>query len=169
MEAERFVLDQLVLELREHGRRLRAIEAQLRKFAAKAPAAEAEARAVLASIPGVGAVTVDVVVSELAEISRFRSAKRVCAYAGLAPGQRESAGRAKNLGITKEGSRLLRWVLVEAAWRLAWRTPRWKTIFEGLARRRGRKKAIVAVARRLLCVMFAMLRTGRAYQPALVS
>jgi transposase len=168
VEADRFVLDQLVLEWREHDRRLEAIEAQLRKFAAKAPAAEAEARAVLASIPEVGAVTVDVVVSELAEIGRFRSAKRVCAYAGLAPGQRESAGRAKNLGITKEGSRLLRWVLVEAAWRLVYRTPRWKTIFEGLAARRGRKKAIVAVARRLLCVMFAMLRTGQAYQPALV-
>ena len=90
-------------------------------------------------------------------------------YPGLVPGQRESAGHRKELGITKEGSRLLRWALVEGAWRLVNSTNRWKTIFEALAKRRGRKKAIVAVARRLLCVMVAMLRSGRAYQPAFVS
>jgi hypothetical protein len=62
----------------------------------------------LESIPGVGDMTVDVVISEVGDVRRFRSAKRVSAYAGLAPGQRESAGRSKSLGITKEGSRLLR-------------------------------------------------------------
>jgi transposase len=61
---------------------------------------------VLETIPGVGPVTVDVVVSELGDVGRFCSAKRVAAYAGLAPGQRESAGKSKELGITKEGSRL---------------------------------------------------------------
>jgi transposase len=168
-EADRFVLDQLTEEWQHHCDRLKKIEAELRAFAAKAPVAEAESRAVLDTIPGVGPVTVDVVISELGDIDRFSSAKKVCAYAGLTPGQRESAGRSKSLGITKEGSRLLRWVLVEGAWRLVYRTKRWKTIFEGLAKRRGRKKAIVAVARRLLCVMVAMLRSGRAYEAALVN
>jgi transposase len=167
--ADRFILDQLLEEWQQHHRRLKQIEEHLMRFAEGAPVAEAEARAVLDTIPGVGPVTVDGVVSELGDIGRFRSAKQVCAYAGLAPGRRESAGRSKDLGITKEGSRLLRWLLVEAAWRLVHRTRRWKTIFEELAQRRGRKKAIVAVARRLLCVMVAMLRSGRAYQPALVS
>ncbi|MFQ5792134.1 MAG: IS110 family transposase [Acidobacteriota bacterium] len=166
--ADRFVLDDLIDEWREFSRRLEAVEKELRSFAKKAPAQEAEARAALDTIPGVGAVTVDVVVSELGDVSRFRSQKRVCAYAGLAPGQRESAGRGKELGITKEGSRLLRWALVEAAWRLIRFSKRWRTIFEGLAGRRGKKKAIVAVARRLLCVMVAMLQSGRRYRHAAV-
>lgn len=122
----------------------------------------------LDTIPRVGAVTVDVMVSELGDVRRFRSAKQICASAGLAPGQRESAGRSKELGITKEGSRLMRWVLTEAAWQLVYRTKRWETVFEALAHRRGKKKAIIAIARRLLCVMVAMLRSDRSYQPAAV-
>ena len=166
--ADRFVLDDLTEEWHAFNRRLKAVEKALQSFAKKAPAQEAEARAALDTIPGVGSVTVDVVISELGDVSRFRSAKRVCAYAGLAPGQRESAGRSKSLGITKEGSRLLRWALVEAAWRLVRFSKRWRTVFDNLAARRGKKKAIVAVARRLLCVMTAMLQNGRAYRHAAV-
>ncbi|MCG8406900.1 MAG: IS110 family transposase [Phycisphaerales bacterium] len=164
--ADRFALDQLRQQWEQHRQQLKAIEQELMRFAASAPVHEAEARAVLDTIPGVGPVTVDVVVSELGDVRRFRSAKQVCAYAGLAPGQRESAGRTKELGITKEGSRLMRWVLTEAAWQLVNRTSRWRTVFETLAQRRGKKKAIIAIARRLLCVMVAMLRSGRRYQPA---
>ena len=167
-QADRFALDQLYAEWEAHGHQLQAAEKRLREFAAEAPIREAEARAVLNTIPGVGVVTVDVVVSELGDIRRFGSQKKVCAYAGLAPGGRESAGRSKQLGITKEGSRLLRWVLVEASWQLVYRTSRWRSIFEALAKRRGKKRAIVAVARRLLCVMVSMLQTGRKYRPAMI-
>ena len=167
--ADRFVLDQLRGEWQRNTDQLEAADKRLRAFAESGPAHESEARAVLHTIPGVGAVTVDVVISELGDVRRFRSAKRVCAYAGLVPGSRESAGRSKQLGITKEGSKLLRWVLVEAAWQLVYRTRRWGAIFDSLAQRMGKKKAIVAVARRLLCVMVSMLRNGRAYQPALAA
>jgi transposase len=164
--ADRFVLGQL-RALWEHleGQRV-ALDKELRAFAKKAPTAEAEARAVLGTIPGVGAVTVDIVLSALGDSSRFRSLKRTAAYAGLASGQRESAGKSKELGITKEGSRLLRWALVEAAWRLVRQSRRWSTVFEGLRKRRGKKKAIVAVARRLLGVMVALLRSGQPYRQA---
>jgi transposase len=167
-EADCFVLDQLREEWKQAAHRLEAVERQLRAFSATAPSHEAEARAVLNTIPGVGPVTVDVVISELADVRRFRSQKKACAFAGLAPGQRESAGHSQQLGISKQGSRLLRWVLTEAAWQLVYRTRRWRTIFESLAARRGKKKAIIAVARRLLCVMVAMWQSGRKYQPALV-
>jgi transposase len=88
----------------------------------------------------------------------------VAAYAGLAPGVRQSAGKSKEMGITKKGSGLLRWALVEAAWRLVARSGRWKVVYEGIKRRRGGKKAIVAVARRLLGVMTAMLRARAPYR-----
>jgi transposase len=164
--ADRFVLKQLRALWEQLEEQRAALDKELRAVAKKAPSAEAEARAVLESIPGIGPVTVDVVVSELGDVRRFRSAKRVAAYAGLAPGQRDSADKHKELGITKEGSRLLRWALVEAAWRLVRQSQRWSNVFEALCKRRGKKKAIVAVARRLLGVMTALLRTGQPYRQA---
>jgi transposase len=160
-DSDRLVGDQLLAEWTHHRTQLRALAQRLKAFAAKAPTAEAEARAVLRTIPGVGPVTVEVVVSELGDVRRFGSAKKACAYAGLTPAVRESAGKAKELGITKRGSGLLRWALVEAAWRLVRRSTRWRGISEGIKRRRGGKKAIVAVARRLLCVIVAMLKSSQ--------
>ena len=167
-EADRFVLSQLAEELAHCQVQLGLLEKQLVEFAGSAPAAEAEARAVLQTIPWVGPVTVEAVLSELGDVRRFGSQKKACAYAGLVPGRRESAGKAKDLGITKEGSALLRWVLVEAAWRLVGRTRRWGSIMEALSKRRGRRRAIVAVSRRLLCVMVAMMQSGRGYRPVAV-
>jgi transposase len=167
--ADRFVVDQLLLELDCQQARLKAVQAELKEFAAQAPAAEAEGRALLQSIPGVGPVTTEVVLSELADPKRFRSAKCAVAYAGMAPGQRESAGKKKELHIERKGSAMLRWVLVEAAWQLVRRTGRWRGIFENLSARIGRKKAIVAVARRLLTVMMALLKSGQPYRHAYAS
>jgi transposase len=84
----------------------------------------------------------------------------------LSPGGRESAGKRKDLGITHQGSRILRWVLVQAAWQLVRRDGQWQRIFEALAKRRGKKKAIVAVARRLLCLMMAVVLNDRPYRRA---
>lgn len=113
-----------------------------------------------------GPITVDVVLSELGDVKRFRSQKKVVAYAGLAPGLRESAGHRKRLRITKEGSRMLRWALVETAWRLVGRSRRWGFAYEKLKLRCGAKKAIVAIARRILGVMVSMLRSGQRYSLA---
>ena len=168
IEADRFVLDQLLGEWRTYTEQLKEVDKRLHAFAQEAPVQEAEAREILDSIPTVGPVTIDVVLSELGDLGRFRSQKKVSAYVGLAPGQRESAGRTRELSITKEGSRLLHWVLVQAAWRLVNSTVRWRRIFEGVLRRRGKKRAIVAVARRLLCVMVSMLQNGRSYQAGMV-
>jgi len=67
----------------------------------------------LESMPCVGLVTIEVVLAEAGDIRRFGSQRKATAYAGLAPGIRESAGKAKQLGITKQGSQLLRTTLVE--------------------------------------------------------
>ena len=167
-DADRWVLDQLIEEWAFHDGQLDEIDRALREFGESAGAEEQEARAVLDSIPYVGAVTVDVVCSELGDVRRFRSNKRAASYAGLAPGYRESSGKRKDLGITKQGSGLLRWALIESAWRLVFHTARWRAVFEALSKRRGRKRAITAVARRLLCVMVSMLKSGRRYQAAMV-
>lgn len=164
--ADRFVLTQLEQRLDFLTQQLDAVNEELHRFAKSAPLAEREARAVLESIPCVGPVTIDVVISELGDVRRFGSQKKVVAYAGLAPGIRESSGRRKELSITKEGSRLLRWALVETAWRLVGKTRRWGFVYEKIKQRAGAKKAIVAVARRLLCVIVSMLRSGQPYNMA---
>jgi transposase len=160
----RFVVDQLLAELAHWHKQLVAMKRRLKQFAQTAPTREAEARAVLRTIPRVGDVTIDVVVSELGNIDRFGSAKKVCAYAGLVPKVRESGGKAQELRITKTGSPLWRWALVQAAWRLVGHTYRWGALYRSLKKRRGSKKAIVAVARRLLCVMYAMLKAMKPYR-----
>lgn len=161
---DRFVLDQLHAQRRGLEDQVRDLASRLKEFAAAAPAREAEARAKLHTIPGVGPVTVDVVVGELGpDVGRFKSSKAAAAYAGLAPRVRQSGGKGKDLGITKEGSPLLRWALVEAAWRVVRQSAAWERIYQRIKKRAGGKKAIVAVARRLLCVIYAMLRDGANY------
>jgi transposase len=164
--ADRFVVEQLLSSWLHYEGQLQALDKALKAFAKKAPAKEKEARQVLKSMPAVGPVTVDVVVSEVGDVRRFRTTKQVVAYAGLAPGQRESGGKRKTLSISKQGSPLLRWALVEAAWRLVRLSRYWEGVFERLKQRSGKKKAIVAIARRLLGVMVALLRSGECYRSA---
>ena len=161
-DADRFVLDQLHAQWRSLEDQVLDLAKRLKEFAAKAPAKEAKARAKLRTIPGIGPVTIDVIVSELGDVGRFHSAKAVCAYAGLVPGVRQSSDKRKELPITKAGSPLLRWALVEAAWRALRHSAAWRRVYEGI-RRAGGKKAVVAVARRRLCTVYAMLRDGTNY------
>jgi hypothetical protein len=164
-DVDRFVIKQLWAEWQDHLAQRLAVSKKLKAFVAKAPQREAEAREILKTAPGVGPVTAEVVLSELGDISRFRNAKAVCAYAGLVPVVRQSGERkSKDMKITKEGSGLLRWALVEAAWRLVGNSPKWAALFARLTHRSGKKRAIVAVARKLLCVLYAMLRTSTPYK-----
>ena len=163
--ADRFVVQALTEQLELFQRQLREAERQLAEFAQTAPLAEQEARALLETIPQMGTVTVDVVLSELGDWRRFHSQKAVTTYAGLNPGFRSSADKRLELHISKEGSRLLRWAMIQAAWRLVLRSPRWRQMLQRLQANTGsKKKAIVGVARHLLCTMFAMLQAGRSYE-----
>lgn len=145
-------------------KRIKETVARIKTFAKKAPPREAEARAVLKTAPGVGLVTAEVVLSELGDVSRFKNAKAVCAYAGLVPVVRQTGGKkAKDGHITKEGSGLLRWALVEASWRLIKSSSRWRSVYDRIKKRSGAKRAVVATARKFLCVLYAMLRDSRGY------
>jgi transposase len=166
---DRFVVEQLTVEWTHHLRQRRDVERRLRAFAAAGSAQEQADRRRLRTIPGVGEVTTEVLLAELAGPRRFSSAKKVVAYVGLAPGQRESAGKRKNLSIEKRGSPLLRWVLVQSAWQLVQRSPKWRLIYTRLEQRVGRRKAIIAVTRRLLCVAHSLLQRQEDYREFLVT
>lgn len=162
--SEQFIVDQLMIQYDLINDQIMALTRQTEQFAKEASEVENKHREVLRTIPGVGPVTTEVVLSELGDIERFKSAKGAMAYAGLAPGRRESAGKGRDLGISKSGSGLLRSALVEAAWQLVRHSPFWKSTYEKLKKRRGARRAIVAIARRLLGVMIAVLRSNEAYR-----
>ena len=142
---------------------LQHVNLQLKEFAATGSAQEQEDRTLLETIPGIGVVSTDVILAELANWRRFSSLKKVSSYAGMVPGQRESAGKRKSLHIEKTGSPLLRWVLVKASWQLVKRSPHWRAIYEKLKSRIGGKKAVVAISRRLLGVCYSVLKSRRPY------
>jgi transposase len=162
--ADRFVMKQLRTGLRFAEKQLKQAHQRLRQFAKKAPAREKEARELLRTAPGVGEVVSEVVLAELGKMSRFSSAKKVCAYSGLAPARRQSAGKSKDLGISKQGSSFIRWVMVQAAWQAVRVSLKWRAVYDDTRKRRGNRKAIVAVARRLLAVLYALVRTGQPYR-----
>ncbi len=140
-DADRFVIKQLWAEWEDHVEKRLAVTKKIKAFVAKAPQREAEDRAILKTAPGVGFVTAEVVLSELGGYDRFRNSKAVFAFAGLAPAVRQSGGKwSKDMKITKEGSGLLRWALVESAWRLLRSSPKWAALFARLKERRGRPR-----------------------------
>jgi transposase len=162
--ADRFILGQRLKEYQEALNRLSEAKSELKSFAGRGPESEQRERAILQSAPGVGEMVSEVVLAELGGVERFDSIKQVTAYAGLVPTQRESDTKKKELGITKKGSRLLRWAMVQAAWQAIRHSSRWRTVYEQLKRRRGCKRAIIAVARRLLGVLASMLKSGESYR-----
>lgn len=163
-DADRFVLGEQVREYEQSLERLKAARTELKRFGDKGSAAEQRQRAILRSAPGVGEVVSEVVLAELGDGARFDSLKDATAYAGLAPGKRESDGKRKDLPITKQGSALLRWAMVEAAWVAVAQSVRWRGVYEALKKRRQSKRAIIAVARRLLAVLVSMLKSGTMYR-----
>ncbi|HKC71504.1 MAG TPA: IS110 family transposase, partial [Terriglobales bacterium] len=87
-----------------------------------------------------------------------------CSYAGLVPRVRESAGKAKRGGITRQGSPWLRWILVEAAQVATRCSPAARAYYQRLRRRKPAAVARVALARKLLVAVWALLHDGVAFE-----
>ena len=115
---------------------------------------------VLCQIRGVGPYTAMLVIAEIGDITRFQKARKLCAWAGLTPTVRSSDGKARLGHITRQGSRPLRWALVEAAQHSVRGGGPLRQDFERISKRRGRKIAKVAVARKILTLCYYGLRDG---------
>lgn len=111
----------------------------------------------LIQLPGIGVMTAMVILSAVGDIQRFPSAKKLVGYAGLGAKIHASGLTFHTGGITKQGRRELRTALIEAAWVTVRVDPSWGQQFERLAHRIGRRKAIVAIARKLLVVVWHLL------------
>lgn len=125
----------------------------------------------LMSIPGVGPRTSEAVLAYTDDVRRFGNYKQYCSYFGLTPKLDES-GLCRRLGhISKRGPSIVRWVICESSWKVIRKSKSLREFYERvMAGQKGRKKiAIIAVARKLLSIMRAMMLTGELFNEELVN
>ena len=123
----------------------------------------------LQTVPGIGAYSALVIVAEIGDIGRFRTKKSLANYAGLVPRVKESAGKRARGTMTREGSETLRWILLQVAQVAARYDPAARGYYERMRQRKPAQVAKVALARKLLTVVWALLRHGVCYDPAVLA
>jgi len=123
----------------------------------------------LTTAPGIGWVLGYTIASEIGDISRFSSPKKLVGYTGLCPRVYQSGGKDHRGPISKNGPKYLRWALIEAAVHAA-RHPHYAEHYQRtatrLGRQRGKKVARVEVARKLAEAIWHMCQTGSTFTPA---
>ena len=117
----------------------------------------------LMTIPGVGYYSALLVKSEIGDISRFSDGEKLCSYAGLVPSISSSGAYTRRGSITKEGSRWLRWIMVECVHiHIKYDTSITRS-YHAIAQRKGKSLAKIAAARRLLMCCYSVLRNRQPY------
>jgi transposase len=154
-EGPRRRLDSLLSLLADFDREIDQTSREIDQRAQADPYVE-----VLCQIRGIGRYIAMLVIAEIGDISRFPSARHLCAWAGLTPTVRSSDGRARLGHITGQGSPALRWALVEAAQHSGRGGGPLRDAYERISKRRGKSIAKVAVARKILTLCFYGLRDG---------
>jgi transposase len=122
----------------------------------------------LCTIPGVDRASAITIISEIGtDMTQFASSKRLCCWAGLTPGNNESAGKKKSVRISRAGV-YLKPALVQVAHAAVKsnRSPYYKIKYERISKRRGKKRAIIAIARMILTAIYHMFITGEEFNPS---
>ena len=117
---------------------------------------------VIQQLPGIGPVLAAVIIAEIGEVTRFKTPAQLCSWAGLTPRHRESDVKVARGHMTKQGSRLLRWAVIEAIQRAPADSVA-GSVKEAIIARRGKEArniAKVAAARRLLTLVYYGMRDG---------
>ena len=123
----------------------------------------------LCTIPGIDRRLAITIISEIGtDMSEFGSSRRLCSWAGLVPGNNQSAGKKKSVKITRAGV-YLKPALVEAAHaavKATEKNPYFRIKYEKIMKRRGKKRATIAIARMILTAVYAMVSTGEVFNPS---
>jgi transposase len=157
--AQRFVLNELLLRLAEVEAAIARVGEQIiREVAESADPFVPEAAQLLQTIPGIGLRVAEVILSEIGvDMTRFPTDAHLASWAGLCPGNNESAGKRRS-GQTTKGSPYLRAALTQAAWAAAHTKQTYLAAqYHRLIRRKGKNKALVAVAHSLLVIVYHVL------------
>jgi transposase len=118
----------------------------------------------LSTVPGIGWLTALTLVVEIVDFARFPDGEALSSYAGLTPSEHSSGDRIRHGHITRQGNPVIRSVLVESSWILIGKDPEMRRFYNRIKVRRGGKRAIVAVARKLCHRLLAIAQSGQPYQ-----
>jgi transposase len=159
----RWLLGQLLEELDHVDRRVALVDLRIGQLTQ--PHTDLIAR--LCTLPGVDIITAHIILAEIGtDMSRFADARHLASWAGLCPGNSESAGKRLS-GRTRKGDRYLRRVLIQNAWAVAhMKDCALTALFHRIAAGAGAKKAAVAVAHRILTLAYYIIRDGSIYREA---
>jgi transposase len=119
---------------------------------------------ILDTHPGISYYSGLLIAVEIGDIERFSNHGKLCAYAGLVPTMHASGGKVRMGSITKQGSKWLRWILVECTLYAVKKSPHYQNLYTRVAHKHGKGTARVAVARSMLRAIYAMLTYNRSYQ-----
>jgi transposase len=157
-------LDRLIID--NHLTHLESLNQQTERVDEEihSKACEDEDVRLLLSLTGVDVYTALLIRSEIGCISRFPDYKKLVSWAGLAPSLHQSGSVEYHGNITKQGSKMLRWIMVEAARVAVNHDPRMRAFYERVKHRRGDQKAIVAVANKMLKIIWFMLTRREPYE-----
>ena len=156
---DKLILDNHLTHLESLNRQTNRVDEEIHSKACEDPDVR-----LLLSLTGVDVYTALLMKSEIGNIERFPDYKKLVSWAGLAPSLHQS-GRVEYHGsITKQGSRMLRWIMVEAATVAVSHDPRMRSFYERVKHRRGSQKAIIAVANKMLKITWFMLTRKEPYE-----
>ena len=158
----RFMLSQLLDQVEHLERQVEAFERRIDEAMRTTPFDQAAAK--LDAVPGINRRAAQAILAEIGhDMSRFPTAAHLASWAGLCPGNHESAGRRKS-GRTRDGNRWLCQMLVQCAWAAA-RTKRsyFHALYHRLKARRGHKRALIAVAHSILVTLWHLLSKSQPY------
>lgn len=147
-ELDRWEVDGPLARLDLLGEQIKELDGEIRQRVKVEPVAQA-----LEGIPGIGPFIALLLMAEIGDLKRFPSAKHLASYTGLVPSLYASGEHRWGGSITKQGSGLLRWALVQAAHSAA-QNPRFAGFYERQRERHGRPKALVALARKLAVISY---------------
>ncbi len=145
------------------------VKLEIRKFDAEIKIAYSESKeaALLDTMPGIAKHSAVVILSEIGDIHRFDSPKKLCSYAGLVPTVYQS-GETCRMGHIKQGNSILRTILVQDAHSAANNSRRFMKFYNKVKRKKGAQKAVIAVAHKMLVIIWHMLQKGKPFEEAAI-
>jgi transposase len=165
-ENQRWILTQMLNQYDSVEEAIKRVEAKIRQEVEESSDPfVAEAVKLLDTIPGVAETAAHILVSEIGvDMNQFASDKQLASWAGMCPGNNESAGKRRS-GKTSKGNRYLRAVLVQAAWVASHQKETYLAAqYKRLVKRMGKKKALVAVGHTILVIVWHVLKEKTSYQ-----
>jgi transposase len=157
-EVKRSILNDLLSRFKDITERIKEMENRMANIGK-----DLEDVKLLMSFPGVDVYSALAIYSEIGDISKFPDKDHFASYTGLVPKVDQSGEREVHGKITKKGPSILRFIIVNSVHTLIKLSPRFKKIYLRLVRRLGKKKALIALARRFATMIYEILKTKKPY------